>query len=80
MDTKDRLDLDELLHPAQASTHPSEVVNDPYLTLNEKRDACAIEAAPDCVWVPKSLCASTTSWKRSGRWTAKLTRSLSGPP
>ena len=47
-------ELDELLHPAQAFNHPSEVVNDPDLTLNEKRailaswasDACAIEAAP----------------------------------
>lgn len=47
--------LDQLLHPAQAFGHPSEVVNDPDLTLNEKRailaswasDACAIEAAPE---------------------------------
>ena len=50
-----RFDLDSLLHPAQAFGHPSEVVNDPDLTLNEKRailaswasDACAIEAAPE---------------------------------
>jgi hypothetical protein len=49
------LDVDELLHPASAFGHPSEVVNDPDLTLNEKRailaswasDACAIEAAPE---------------------------------
>src|SRR5690349_16541212 len=49
------LDLDELLHPARAFNHPFEVVNDPDLTLNEKRailaswasDACAIEAAPE---------------------------------
>jgi hypothetical protein len=48
------LDIDELLHPASAFGHPSEVVNDPDLTLNEKRailaswasDACATEAAP----------------------------------
>jgi hypothetical protein len=48
-------DVDELLHPASAFGHPSEVVNDPDLTLNEKRailaswasDACAIEAAPE---------------------------------
>ena len=48
-------DVDELLHPASAFAHPSEVVNDPDLTLNEKRailaswasDACAIEAAPE---------------------------------
>jgi hypothetical protein len=47
-------DLDDLLHPAQAFEHPRHVVEDPDLTLNEKRailaswasDACAIEAAP----------------------------------
>ena len=47
-------DLDDLLHPAQAFEHPSAVVNDPDLTLNEKRailaswasDACAVEATP----------------------------------
>jgi hypothetical protein len=50
----DAFDLDALLHPAQAFSHPSYVVNDPDLTLNEKRailaswasDACAVEAAP----------------------------------
>ena len=50
----DEFELDNLLHPAQAFEHPSHVVNDPDLTLNEKRailaswasDACAIEAAP----------------------------------
>jgi hypothetical protein len=48
------IELDELLHPAQAYSHPREVVNDPDLTLNEKRamlaswasDVCAIEAEP----------------------------------
>lgn len=48
-------DLDQLLHPARAFGHPSEVLFDPDLTLNEKRailaswasDACAVEAAPD---------------------------------
>lgn len=48
------LDLDDLLHPAQAFEHPRHVVGDPDLTLNEKRailaswasDACAVEAAP----------------------------------
>jgi hypothetical protein len=52
---RDDYDLNQLLHPTQAFGHPSEVVNDPDLTLNEKRsilaswasDACAIEAAPD---------------------------------
>ena len=47
-------DLDELLHPAQAFAHPSDVVSDPDLTLNEKRailgswasDACAVDSAP----------------------------------
>ncbi len=59
MRTSDRrdeaFDLDSLLHPAQAFSHPSEVIDDPDLTLNEKRailaswasDACAIEAAPE---------------------------------
>jgi hypothetical protein len=50
----DGWDLNQLLHPAQAFEHPLEVVNDPDLTLNEKRailaswasDACALEAAP----------------------------------
>ena len=51
----DTLNLDDLLHPAHAFAHPGEVVNDPDLTVNEKRailaswasDACATEAAPD---------------------------------
>lgn len=46
--------VDSLLHPWQLFDHPSEVVDDPDLTLNEKRavlaswasDACAVEAAP----------------------------------
>jgi hypothetical protein len=52
--TCDDYDLNQLLHPAQAFGHPSEVVTDTDLTLNEKRailaswasDACAIVAAP----------------------------------
>lgn len=51
---KELFDLDRLLHPARAFGHPSQVVADPDLTLNEKRailaswasDACAIEASP----------------------------------
>jgi len=51
---EDAFELDDLLHPAQAFSHPSDVVNDPDLTLNEKRailaswasDACAIESTP----------------------------------
>jgi hypothetical protein len=53
--TDDTFSLDELLHPANAFAHPREVVEDPDLTLNEKRailaswasDACAMEAAPE---------------------------------
>ena len=52
---RDIFDLDALLHPANAFSHPMDVVRDEDLTLNEKRailaswasDACAIEAAPD---------------------------------
>lgn len=48
-------DLDMLLHPANAFSHPAEVVRDHDLSLNEKRailaawasDACAIEASPE---------------------------------
>src|SRR3954471_23647003 len=51
---QDSFDIDDLLHPAQAFSHPSDVVNDPDLTLNEKRailaswasDACAIDSVP----------------------------------
>ena len=51
---EDCLDLDDLLHPAHAFSHPADVVNDPDFTLNEKRailaswasDACAIESVP----------------------------------
>ena len=53
--TDDCLDLNALLHPAQAFSHPADVVNDPDLTLNEKRailaswasDACAVESVPE---------------------------------
>ena len=48
---EDTFNLNDLLHPAQAFSHPADVVNDPDLTLNEKRailaswasDACAVE-------------------------------------
>ena len=60
--TDDGLDLDALLHPAQAFARPSEVVNDPDLTLAEKRailaswasDACAVEAVPALRQAPGS--------------------------
>jgi hypothetical protein len=53
-DVREGWEPNDLLHPAQAFEHPSHVVNDPDLTLNEKRailaswasDACAPEAAP----------------------------------
>jgi len=57
----DGWDLNDLLHPAQAFENPAAVVNDPDLTINEKRailaswasDACALEAAPDLRAGPK---------------------------
>ena len=47
-------EFDNLLHPSQVFDRPCDVVNDPDLSLNEKRailaswasDACAVEAAP----------------------------------
>jgi len=52
---EDTFDLNDLLHPAQAFSHPADVVNDPDLTLDEKRailaswasDACAVESVPE---------------------------------
>jgi len=52
---EDVFDLNDLLYPAQAFSHPAEVVHDPDLTLNEKRailaswasDACAVESVPE---------------------------------
>lgn len=51
---EEHLEIDSFLHPAQAFACPFDVVNDPDLTLSEKRailaswasDACAVEAAP----------------------------------
>jgi len=37
LENGDSFGIDDLLHPAQAFSHPSDVVNDPDLTLNEKR-------------------------------------------
>ena len=56
-------DIDNLLHPARAFGHPRQVVEDPDLTLNEKRAilaswasaACAIEAAPALRQVPGTV-------------------------
>ena len=55
MTEKDPFDLSTLLHPADAYAHPSEVLADGDLTVNEKRailaswasDACAVEASPE---------------------------------
>jgi hypothetical protein len=60
-DVQEGWDPNDLLHPAQAFEHPSHVVNDPDLTLNEKRailaswasDACAPEAAPHLRCAPE---------------------------
>jgi hypothetical protein len=59
---RDTLDLEALLHPAQAFEHPMNVVHDSDLTLSEKRailaswasDACAVDAAPALRHVPGS--------------------------
>lgn len=48
------LNLDDLLRPGDAFSHPQEVACDPDLSINEKRailaswasDACAVEAMP----------------------------------
>ena len=63
----DACDLDTLLHPSQAFEHPSDVVNDPDLTVSEKRailaswasDACAIEAVPTLRRLPEENGPST---------------------
>src|ERR1051326_7193206 len=47
-------DIQALLHPAGAFAHPQDVVNDPDLTIHEKRailsawasDACAVQSSP----------------------------------
>jgi hypothetical protein len=44
----DVFDLDSLLHPAEAFAHPNDVVNDPDLTLNEKRAILASWASGAC--------------------------------
>jgi len=59
----ERFELNDLLHPASAFEHPSEVVSDPDFTLNEKRailaswasDACTLEAGTQSTRRPKRL-------------------------
>ena len=61
------LNLDELLRPSDAFTHPKEVLCDPDLSVNQKRailaswasDACAVEAMPS---LRKSPAGSTVSF------------------
>lgn len=63
-DIRGSWDLNDLLHPAHAYEHPLLVVNDPDLTLNEKRailaswasDACALAATPDPRCTPGGKC------------------------
>ncbi len=53
--TRNDFDLEYLLHPAAAFRTPTEVVDDPHMTVQEKRailaswasDACAVEASPE---------------------------------
>lgn len=58
----DDYDLDELLHPARAFGHPSEVVDDPDLTLNEKRAILASWASDACAINPPGI----------ARWRARV--------
>ena len=59
-DSRTVFDFTVLLHPARAFAHPTDVVADPDLTLNEKRailaswasDACALEASPELRQAP----------------------------
>jgi hypothetical protein len=77
------LDLDDLLHPAQAFADPRDVVHDPDLIVNEKRailaswasDACAVEAAPTlrCTLGVAARSRSTRSSKRYARSTRRRT-------
>jgi hypothetical protein len=60
-------DLEQLLHPAAAFDRPQDVVDDPDLTLNEKRailsswasDACAVESQPNLRLPPGARAAVT---------------------
>jgi hypothetical protein len=59
--------LDAILHPSQIFERPADVLNDPDLSLNEKRailaswasDACALEAAPT---LRKNPCGQVVSF------------------
>jgi hypothetical protein len=63
----DAFDLESLLHPCWAFEHPKKVVEDPDLTLGEKRailsawasDACAVEVAPQ---MRRNAAGELASW------------------
>jgi hypothetical protein len=47
-ENRERVDLDQLLHPARAFGHPSEVVSEKRAILASwALDACAVEASPE---------------------------------
>lgn len=84
------LELDYLLHPAGAFSHPRDVISDPDLTLNEKQailaswasDACAMEAAP-ALRTPRTAPGqyrSMTSSKPCARWTGQPSNRGSSHP
>jgi hypothetical protein len=60
------LDLEAILHPSQLFERPADVLNDPDLSLKEKRailaswasDACAVEAAPALRKTPRGQVVS----------------------
>jgi hypothetical protein len=60
---KELFDLDQLLHPALAFSHPSEVVTDPDLTLNEKRAILASWASDACGWKRPRPCGKAPTAK-----------------
>ena len=55
-------ELDQILNPAAVFEHPSDVLNDPDLTRQEKRavlsawasDACAVQCLPGLRYLPDS--------------------------
>ena len=53
------LDLDDLLHPAQAFAHPRDVVADADLTVNEKRAVLASWASEACAEASEIAIAQT---------------------
>jgi hypothetical protein len=56
--SREQFDLNELLHPERAFGHPSEVIKDPDLTINEKRAILASWAWRGAMTVSASIVAS----------------------